>query len=102
MSNHYLKGKIPTRDQKVLREHIINDNIWDIGYNAFQKAIDKKWNTTPSMTILPRFWEDIVKDYLGKNMGNESEVLHFLILNQSWVITIVKSIGSGERRLISG
>jgi len=83
MSNHHPKGKIPTWDQKVLREHTINDKLGDIDSNAIQKATDKKWNKTPNMTILPLFWKDVVKDYLGKNSGNESEVLHFLILNQA-------------------
>ena len=35
MSNHHLKRKIPIRDQKVLREHTINDKIGDIDSNAF-------------------------------------------------------------------
>ena len=102
MSNHHPKRKIPTQDQKVLREHTINDKLGDIDSNAIQKAIDKKWNKTPSLTILPRFCKNVVKYYLGKNLGNESDVLHFLILNQTRVFTVVKSVGSGERRLISG
>jgi len=42
MSNHHPKGKIPILDQKVLREHTINDKLGDIDSNAIQKAIDKK------------------------------------------------------------
>ena len=102
MSNHHPKGKIPTRDQKVLRENTINDKFGDIDSNATQKAIDKKWNTTLSMTILHRFWKDVVKDYLGKSLRNESEVLHFLVLNQSRVITIVKQVRSSEKDSFSG
>ena len=102
MSNHHPKGKIPTWDQKVLREHTINDKLGDIDSNAIQKAIDKKWNKTPSLTILPRFCKNVVKYYLGKNLGNKSEVLHFLVLKESQVITVVKSVGSYERRLVLG
>ena len=100
VSNHHPKGKIPTWDQKVLRQYTINDKLGDIDSNAFQKAVDKKWNTTPSMSILPRFQKDVVKNYLRKNLENEREMVHFLILNQSQVITIVKQVGSDETRLI--
>ena len=35
MSNHHLKRKIPIQDQKVLKEHTINDKIGVIDSNAF-------------------------------------------------------------------
>ena len=52
MGDEYLKRQVPIWDQNMLREHEINDEFWDIDFNAFQKAIDQNTSGSPGMTIL--------------------------------------------------
>jgi len=61
--------EISIQNQEVFEKHKISDEFRYIDSNAFQKAIDQEWSTTPGITILSQFWEKIIKTNHGKDLG---------------------------------
>ena len=56
MSNHHPKWKILTWNEKICRNHVVNDESKNVDSNAFQKELDQKRSTSPSITIFSEFW----------------------------------------------
>ena len=82
-SKDHSEGKIPTRNQEMLKMYRINDESRNIDSNFFLKAKDEKWSTTLGMTIFSLFQEETTEYNLGKNLSEKCIVLHVLIPNQS-------------------
>jgi len=79
-----------SRDHVIIRKHIVKNQLRDIGLNPFLEAVDKQWCTSPNMTILTRFGKNIMQNNFRENLRNESEMFHFLILNESRIVVVVE------------
>ena len=86
-------GNIPTmpsQNHVVIRKHTIKNQVRDIHLNAFLKAVYKHWCTSPSMTIFTRFEKIIMQINFYENLRDESEMFHFLSLNESKIVNVVE------------
>ena len=67
MSNHHPKRDIPTRNKKIFRNHVVNDESRNVNFNAFQKVIDGEEHIPWGDNIL-QIWEGDYRTRSGKEL----------------------------------
>ena len=70
---------MPCGDKDVIRGHVRNYEAGDVYLNAFQKAVDNQRNRTPSMTVFPRFGQNVIEYKFSEDLSGECEFIHLLI-----------------------